>query len=476
MDLDVVEANGEETSDPQRECGSASAVELEVNFISCGEAQAEACFNEKLVAGDEVLVNSNQLGRKGSASPPDDFQNVELPHDKSHSLATEFTYDQERIHPVLKDKECQAEMDELSGNYFHKSISHSERRTEDSVHSQESPIKVDDNQTKMDGRSNLDGSKSTSAGEEVDLIEQNSYRLGNEPKNENDDSKELSTESGEINILHSLPHSTEASPLTVRQMSVSPKRSTRVHQSPDDGHRPFTSQGSAQEPSHPLTSTRNGKSSSHERASRHRYRQSSSPKMPGEAKEVPPREHVSSSRKQTSVSPIRSRDSPRKYGRRERSVSRSPVRRRESSSGYKREHRHRSRSRSPYKREQQRPSRGRYSPRQRSPPGYHSSRHSPRRRPWAPPPGRRTGLGKPGNILFVAGFSFPTTEKDLERKFSRFGRVRDVRIVRDKRSGDSRGFGFLSLEKDEDADEAIRALDETEWNGRVILVEKSKSH
>lgn len=84
-------------------------------------------------------------------------------------------------------------------------------------------------------------------------------------------------------------------------------------------------------------------------------------------------------------------------------------------------------------------------------------------------------MGLPGRNLFVAGFSFLTTERDLERKFSRFGHVRDVRIVRDKRSGDSRGFGFLSLERDEDADAAIRALDETEWNGRIILVEKSKS-
>ncbi|KAJ0983062.1 hypothetical protein J5N97_011317 [Dioscorea zingiberensis] len=43
------------------------------------------------------------------------------------------------------------------------------------------------------------------------------------------------------------------------------------------------------------------------------------------------------------------------------------------------------------------------------------------------------------------------------------------------RSGDSRGFGFLSLERDEDADAAIRALDQTEWNNRIILVEKSKT-
>lgn len=119
--------------------------------------------------------------------------------------------------------------------------------------------------------------------------------------------------------------------------------------------------------------------------------------------------------------------------------------------------------------------RRRYSPRRRSPPGSHSRHRSPRRRPWSPPPNRNTGIGKPGKNLFVAGFSFVTTEKDLERKFSRFGRVRDVRIVRDKRSGDSRGFGFLSLERDEDADAAIRALDQTQWNGRVVLVEKSKA-
>lgn len=71
---------------------------------------------------------------------------------------------------------------------------------------------------------------------------------------------------------------------------------------------------------------------------------------------------------------------------------------------------------------------------QRSPsPENHSRRRSPRRKPWSPPPNRKTGLGKPGRNLFVAGFSFLTTERDLERKFSRYGRVRDVRIVRDKR-------------------------------------------
>ncbi|XP_042444444.1 peptidyl-prolyl cis-trans isomerase CYP63-like [Zingiber officinale] len=181
----------------------------------------------------------------------------------------------------------------------------------------------------------------------------------------------------------------------------------------------------------------------------------------------------SSPRKRTSASP-RSRESPH---RKERPTSRSPVRRKDTSaSGYRRDHHGRSRSRSPYSRDHHRRSpRRRHSPRYRSPPPSNHSRHWSSKRPWSPPTNRNTGVGKPGRNLFVAGFSYVTTERDLEKKFSRYGRVTDVRIVRDKRSGDSRGFGFLSLERDEDADAAIRALDQSEWNGRIVLVEKSKS-
>ncbi|OEL38869.1 hypothetical protein BAE44_0000115 [Dichanthelium oligosanthes] len=177
-------------------------------------------------------------------------------------------------------------------------------------------------------------------------------------------------------------------------------------------------------------------------------------------------------------SPKRRRDSPR---RRDRSKSRSPSRKHDR---HRREH-GRSRSRSPHPRDHHRRSPRRHSPRRRSPP---SSRHHSPRRHWSPPANRKTGLGKPGKNLFIAGFSYATTERDLEKKFCKFGRVTSARVVRDKRyllphpvsfplviTGDSRGFGFLSLEKDEDADAAIRACDETEWNGRIILVEKSKA-
>ncbi|KAL3701541.1 hypothetical protein R1sor_019563 [Riccia sorocarpa] len=158
---------------------------------------------------------------------------------------------------------------------------------------------------------------------------------------------------------------------------------------------------------------------------------------------------------------------------RERSRTRTPPRR--SRSPPRRSRSPPSRRRSP-RRDRSPGARG-YSPRRRSSPGRYrgSRRRSPGRRPWSPPQNRSNGVGKPGNNLFIAGFNFITTERDLEKKFSRYGRVMDVRIVRDKRSGESRGFGFLTLERDEDADAAIKSLDQTEWNGRIVLVEKAKT-
>eukprot|EP00245_Coleochaete_scutata_P010528 TRINITY_DN3707_c0_g2_i1.p1 TRINITY_DN3707_c0_g2~~TRINITY_DN3707_c0_g2_i1.p1 ORF type:complete len:241 (+),score=37.90 TRINITY_DN3707_c0_g2_i1:77-799(+) len=160
---------------------------------------------------------------------------------------------------------------------------------------------------------------------------------------------------------------------------------------------------------------------------------------------------------------------PVKHRERSRSKSpRSPVRRRSYSP--------RRRSHSPPRRERERrksrspPRRYTSSRREASPP----RRRSPRRG-RSPLRNRYNGVGKPGNNLFIAGFNFITNERDLERKFGKYGKVQDARIVRDARNGESRGFGFVTLDRDEDADDAIRALDQTEWNGRIILVEKAKT-
>eukprot|EP00262_Sarcandra_glabra_P021915 TRINITY_DN9451_c0_g2_i1.p1 TRINITY_DN9451_c0_g2~~TRINITY_DN9451_c0_g2_i1.p1 ORF type:complete len:556 (-),score=105.16 TRINITY_DN9451_c0_g2_i1:287-1954(-) len=283
---------------------------------------------------------------------------------------------------------------------------------------------------------------------------------------------------GENFALPSPGRTPKRSASPVRKMSVSPKKSPQ-QKPPSQGKgvqgSSYSPRSLRQKRSHsPVRHGRDGKrAASRDRLSPSTRKLSDSP---GKSSRQDSQCRDESPRKRSSGSPRR-RYSPPSHRGRDRSASRSPVRRRDSLSGYRRDYRNRSRSRSPYSRDRYRRSpRRRYSPRRRSPPTvYHSRRRSPRRRPWSPPPNRITGVGRPGKNLFVAGFGFITTERDLERKFSRFGRVTDVRIVRDRRTGDSRGFGFLSLERDEDADAAIRALDQTEWNGRVVLVEKSKT-
>ncbi|KDP39131.1 hypothetical protein JCGZ_00888 [Jatropha curcas] len=506
MDLGVSETNEKETSYLQRKCGSTFAGAFDVDLEGDRELQARGNVHETSVASVELLVDSNQLGISSSSSPDDlRLERSGSPCDKSHLFPTESYYDQENSQPPFKNEDCQGEIDELSGSYIHKSsfqfmekTSHSERGTEDSACSHESLITVYDKQTeKMEGISSLDRLNTTSNEEEVIIFQEKPCGQETEPNDQNYDSRNslTATERLVVKHSHSHPNSSGNTPRhstslsTLRQMSVSPERSSHIQQSLS-GHGPLSSQEGAIEPSHPPSSSRHRKSS-HERSNRRSHGQSSLPKRPDQANKVPAQDNVTS--KQTAVPPQRSQHkdssyrkrksvspafqiSPRKYGRLERSVSPSPVRQRDSSSRYKKDQHGRSPTRSQYTRDRYRSSRRKYSPSQRSSPGCHSSQYSPRRKPWVPPPNRRTGLGKLGNNLFVAGFSFLTTERDLERKFSRYGRVQNVRIVRDKRSGDSRGFGFLSLERDEDADAAIRALDETEWDGRIILVEKSKSH
>lgn len=75
--------------------------------------------------------------------------------------------------------------------------------------------------------------------------------------------------------------------------------------------------------------------------------------------------------------------------------------------------------------------------------------------------------------IYVGNLSFYTAEETLEEVFSEFGTVHDCYIPRDKESGSSRGFGFISMSP-EDAKRAIEELDECELDGRSIRVNESQ--
>jgi len=72
--------------------------------------------------------------------------------------------------------------------------------------------------------------------------------------------------------------------------------------------------------------------------------------------------------------------------------------------------------------------------------------------------------------IFVARLNFKTRREDLEAAFAKFGEVSSAKIVKDRDTGRSKGFGFVEMPNDEDALKAMAALNETELDGRVIVV------
>jgi RNA recognition motif-containing protein len=76
--------------------------------------------------------------------------------------------------------------------------------------------------------------------------------------------------------------------------------------------------------------------------------------------------------------------------------------------------------------------------------------------------------------IYAGNLSRQTTEDDLRRIFEAFGQVESVNIIKDKFSGESSGFGFISMPSREEAQKAISELNGTELMERVIKVAEAK--
>ena len=72
--------------------------------------------------------------------------------------------------------------------------------------------------------------------------------------------------------------------------------------------------------------------------------------------------------------------------------------------------------------------------------------------------------------IFVARLNFKTRKEDLEAAFAQYGTVSLCKIVRDKETGRSKGYGFIEMPNDDEANNAINALNEKELDGRMIAV------
>ena len=79
-----------------------------------------------------------------------------------------------------------------------------------------------------------------------------------------------------------------------------------------------------------------------------------------------------------------------------------------------------------------------------------------------------------GTKLYVGNLSFNTTENELQELFSQAGTVQEVSLMQDKFTGKSRGFAFVTMSSDEDAQNAISKLNGQTVEGRALTVNEAR--
>lgn len=76
--------------------------------------------------------------------------------------------------------------------------------------------------------------------------------------------------------------------------------------------------------------------------------------------------------------------------------------------------------------------------------------------------------------IYIGNLDYGVTEDDLRDAFGEFGEVSSANIISDKFTGRSKGFGFVEMPNDDEANQAIDALNDTDLNGRSIKVNQAR--
>lgn len=79
-----------------------------------------------------------------------------------------------------------------------------------------------------------------------------------------------------------------------------------------------------------------------------------------------------------------------------------------------------------------------------------------------------------GNKLYVGNLSFRVTSEDLQEHFATAGTVESANVVFDRETGRSRGFGFVEMATEDDANNAIAQFNGTEYDGRNMVVNEAR--
>ena len=76
--------------------------------------------------------------------------------------------------------------------------------------------------------------------------------------------------------------------------------------------------------------------------------------------------------------------------------------------------------------------------------------------------------------IYVGNLPFETTEDSLQVAFTEYGSVDNARVITDRMTGRSRGFGFVEMPNNDEAEAAIKALNGKDFNGRALTVNEAR--
>lgn len=76
--------------------------------------------------------------------------------------------------------------------------------------------------------------------------------------------------------------------------------------------------------------------------------------------------------------------------------------------------------------------------------------------------------------LYVGGLAYSVTDEELEKLFAEHGAVTSAKVIKDRDSGQSKGFGFVEMNEEKDGQAAMTALNGKDFNGRSIVVNEAR--
>ncbi|MEE9286346.1 MAG: RNA-binding protein [Dehalococcoidia bacterium] len=76
--------------------------------------------------------------------------------------------------------------------------------------------------------------------------------------------------------------------------------------------------------------------------------------------------------------------------------------------------------------------------------------------------------------IYVGNLAYEVTDEDLEAAFAEYGQIESARVIKDRYSGRSRGFGFVEMSSNSEAEAAIQAMNGKDLKGRALTVNEAR--